>query len=183
MLLGEPEVEQPDAGLGEHDVARLQVAVHDALPVRGVEGLGDLDRDGQRLGDGQGPALEALGDGLAVEELHDEEVHRRAVRRRRLAPHVEERADVRVVDGGDGARLALEALVLLGAVGDVGGQHLDGNGAVEAGVRRPIDLAHAAGAEGADHLVRPEPVARRECLHGGINPFDRSCGPRLYDES
>ena len=38
--LGEPEVEQLRAGLRQHDVAGLQVAMDDALPVRLVEGKG-----------------------------------------------------------------------------------------------------------------------------------------------
>ena len=40
--LGQPEVEQPRAALGQHDVAGLQVPVHDALPVRVIERGGDL---------------------------------------------------------------------------------------------------------------------------------------------
>ena len=41
-------------------------------------------------------------------------------------------------------------------VGDVRGQHLDRDGAVQARVARAIDLAHAAAANRVHHLVRPQ---------------------------
>ncbi len=44
----------------------------------------------------------------------------------------------------DRPRLALEALAQLRIGGDVIGQNLDGDRAVEAGVPRPIHFAHAA---------------------------------------
>ncbi len=40
--LGQAKVHQLGAGFGQHDVGRLQIAVHNSLPVR----------DGERLGDG-----------------------------------------------------------------------------------------------------------------------------------
>ena len=43
-FFGEPEVEQLHAGLGQHDVAGLQVAMDDAVAMRGVERGRDLDR-------------------------------------------------------------------------------------------------------------------------------------------
>ena len=51
--LRQPEVEQLGAGLGEHDVAGLEVAVDDAVPVRAVERVGDLHAVPQHLLDGQ----------------------------------------------------------------------------------------------------------------------------------
>ena len=45
IALRQPEVEQLHARLRQHHVARLQIAVHDALPVRLVERVGDLDAD------------------------------------------------------------------------------------------------------------------------------------------
>ena len=49
----------------------------DALLVRLLEGLGDLLRDRDRLVDGDGPALQPLGEVLALDQLHDEDVRRR----------------------------------------------------------------------------------------------------------
>ena len=46
--LREPEVEQLHARLRQHDVGGLQVPVHDPLPVRLVEGVGDLGSVAQR---------------------------------------------------------------------------------------------------------------------------------------
>ena len=47
MRLGEPEVQHLHGAVGSnHDVGRLQVAMHDSPLVRGVEGEGDLAGDG-----------------------------------------------------------------------------------------------------------------------------------------
>ena len=56
---------------------------------------------------------------------------------------------MRVVQGGDGAGLALEAPPQVGIRSHMLGQHLDGDGAVQTGVRGPVDFAHATSAEGA----------------------------------
>jgi hypothetical protein len=66
---------------------------------------------------------------------------------------------------GDRARLALEALAPLAMGGDLGGQDLDGDGAIEAGIARAPDLAHAADADDARDFVGPEPGACGE-VHG-----------------
>jgi hypothetical protein len=59
-------------------------------------------------------------------------------------------------------RLAREALERLGVGGELLRQDLDRHLAAEAGVARPPDLAHAAGAERADDLVAAEARARRQ---------------------
>ena len=48
--LGDPEIQDlHQAALGHHDVARLEVAMHDARGVGGGERIGNLDRDRQHL--------------------------------------------------------------------------------------------------------------------------------------
>ena len=49
--------------------------------------------------------------------------------------------DPTVVQAGDGLRLALEPLLQVGVRGDMLRQHLDGDGAVEAGVGGLVDFA------------------------------------------
>ena len=55
---------------------------------------------------------------------------------------------------GDGLRLALEARAAIRIVGERRRQDLDGDVAVEPRIAGAIDLAHAARADGAEHLVR-----------------------------
>ena len=74
------------------------------------------------------------------------------------------RADVRMVELGDGARLALEAGAHLGCRGQVRGQHLDGDVAAQARVVGAVDLAHAARAERGEDPVGTERRARGQ--HG-----------------
>ena len=52
---GEAEVEQFDAGFGDQDVARLQIAVDHALDVRGMERVGRLNGILQSVLSGSGP--------------------------------------------------------------------------------------------------------------------------------
>ncbi len=136
--LRQPEVEQLRAALRQHDVPGLQVPVDHALPVRGAQGVRDLRGDRQRLLQRQRPFLQALRERLPGEVLHHEE-HLALV-----IADVVERADVRVVQAGDGLRLALEASAAFGVGTEFGQQNLDRDRAVEPRVAGLVDLAHPA---------------------------------------
>ena len=152
----EPEVEHAHAAVGRDlDVRGLQVAVHDALVVRRRERARDLARHAQRLGLRQRPARDPLGERLALDELHHQVVDRRAVPARGLSDLVNDR-DPRVAERGEQPRLALEARQPVAGVRDLLGQDLDRHLAPQAGVERPVHLAHAPAPERAPDLVRPE---------------------------
>src|SRR5438105_4809288 len=72
---------------------------------------------------------------------------------------VVQRADVGMVELRDRARLAVEAGLHVGSGGEGGVEDFDGDDAVEAGIARSVDLAHAAGADAVEDLVRAEPGA------------------------
>ena len=58
---------------GQEDVARLDVAVNDAVAVRRVQRVGNLDTDVDDLMDLQGPTVEPIAQRRALDELHDDE--------------------------------------------------------------------------------------------------------------
>ncbi len=127
--------------------------MHDALLVRGVKGVGDLRPELHHLVERQRALLQAVGERFPLEQLHHQEV------RVALVPDVEQRADVGMVERGDRLRLALETLAALVVLREAGGEDLDRDAAVEAGVLPPPHLAHPAGADRGGELVRPEPRA------------------------
>ena len=96
------EIEQLHAVAREEDVGRLEVPVDQAAFVHRRQRLDDGQRNRRGFVEGKGAAHEAIGERLAIEQLHHEVVH--AV----LVPDVVDGADVRVVQRGDGARFALE---------------------------------------------------------------------------
>ena len=106
---------------------------------------------------GSGPRASRAASVSPSQVLHHQEVGLA------LAPDVVQRADVRMVQRGDGLRLALEPLLHLGIVGEVGREDLDRDRAVQPRVGRLVDLAHAAGAERDPDFIRPE---LRTCLEG-----------------
>src|SRR5262249_36607602 len=63
---------------------------------------------------------------------------------------------------GDGPGSAFEAVAQARVLGQVLGQDLDRDRAVEARVLRTVHLAHAASAETRQHFVRPELRAARQ---------------------
>ena len=167
LALGEPEVEQLGAALGQHDVAGLQVAVDDAGAMRLVERRRDLDRDLQRLVERQRALRQPVGQRLAFEVLHDEK------RRALLLADVVERADVRMRELAIGAAFAVEPFAELRVGGQRVGEDLDRDGAVEARVARLVHLAHAARADRGGDLVGAEAGAgwrgavERDCMGRG----------------
>jgi hypothetical protein len=106
-----------------------------------MQGFGDGGADFEDFSEGQGAFADAVGEGFAFEVLHDQVVG--AV----LRADVVELADIGMIQGGEGAGFAFEALLQFGRGGEVRGEDLDGDGAVQAGVAGAIDFTHAAGAE------------------------------------
>ena len=141
----------------------------DANLVRRLERLGNLARERQRLVNGNRTLRDALGEVFALDELHDNRARASGV-----LDAVDLR-DVRMVEGGEDLSLALEAgdavaAARLGCAGvsrQMGRQDLDGDVAIQLGVAGAIDLAHRAGAEGADDLVDAKARARLE--HWGVS--------------
>ena len=119
----------------------------DPVRVGRVEGVGDLPRDRERLVDGDATADDAIGQRLAVNELH----HQRPGTGGFL--EAIDMRDVRVIQRREHLCLALESGQAI-RVGHQGvGQHLEGIVPLERQVACTPDLAHPAFAEDGDHFV------------------------------
>ena len=67
-----------------------------------------------------------------------------------------------MIQRGRGARLLFEAAQTVGVGGEGRGQHFDGDIASEPRIARAIHLAHPAGSDEGDDLVRAETCAGRQ---------------------
>ena len=135
------------AEIGQHDViaavdqevGRLDVEVDDVGLVRGMERGDGVAQEplGVFLGE---PALVSIQfvEGLALDVGHAEENDVA------FLADVENRDDVRMAQGRDGARLVLEILDVVGVGGVLGPQDLDGDVALQRRFQRPENRAHAA---------------------------------------
>ena len=149
--LGQSEIEDlGQAVRGDHDIARLDVAVDDAVFVGLGQSLGDLGGDADRVGRGQRAAGDPLLEGLAGITGHGD-VETAVLR----FVDVVNGADVRVVEARRGAGLVDEPLPGLGIGRESGRQELQGDPSVEAEVLGLVDDAHAAPAELADDAELP----------------------------
>jgi len=83
-------------------------------------------------------------------------------------PHLVDRGDVRVIEGGEHLRLPLEAGEAVSVVGKGFGQHLDRDLTVEPGVGGAVDLAHPALAQLGGDLVGAEARADHGRPHLGL---------------
>jgi hypothetical protein len=142
---GEAEVEQLDAVRRQEHVRRLEVAVDQAAVVQRRQRGEHAERDRQRVRDAERAALQAIGQRLALEQLHGDE------QRARILADLVDLADVRMVDARRRPRLAPEALAR-GLVARRRRHRLQRNRALEPFVARRIDDAHPAFAE----LVRDD---------------------------
>jgi hypothetical protein len=150
---GDAEVGQHERAVGpEQEVARLDVAVHDALRVGGGERVGRLRHEVHRVDRGQ-PAVpaERHRQGLALDVLHDQE------RALGVAAVVVDRDHAGVAQARHRPRLEQEPALEVGLVEQRGEHELHRHGAAEHGVGRPPDRAHAAG---ADALVQAVPAGQ-----------------------
>jgi hypothetical protein len=128
--------------------------VNHAVTVRVIERLGDLNRKMDDVANRQRSPLEPGGQRLPFDVLHHQEGSVA------VPADVVERADVRMVQGGDGACFVLEADLVHRGQRRV--HHFDGDGAVETGVARPVDFAHPASSDRRGDFIRAELLAGRE---------------------
>ena len=150
---GDAEVHDLDVAVGgDHHVAGLDVAVHDAGAVAVVERVEDAARDLQGpLGRDARVLLQQLTQRLALDELHDDERDTGAVED--VLAGVVDRHDRGVVQHRGGLGLAPEPHLEGGIRGQVGAQHLDRDGAAEPPVAAPAHFGHASAAEHVAQLV------------------------------
>ena len=144
-------------------VRRLEIAMHDALLVRGLERVGDLARDGQRVAERQRDRARSLRQIVALNQLHDQRTARCPV----LTPRARRRARC----SGDSARRGLAPRARSARAAPrrqrTLGQNLERDVASELRVAGAVDLAHAAGAEGHDSYgPRRHAGAQRHGLGG-----------------
>jgi hypothetical protein len=139
----EPEIQHLHRAIvADLDIRWLQIAMDDARLVGRLERVDDLAGDRDRIGDRQGAArFEHLGERDAGNQFHDQGTHVTGV-----LDAVDMR-DVGMVEGGECLRLALEASEAIGVTRERVRDDLQCNVALEPRVARPIDLAHATGAE------------------------------------
>jgi hypothetical protein len=115
-----------------------------------------LDRKIEKLLHGEGARRDQLAEAPPRYKLHGDVVH--GVR----GAHVVDGDDARVVEGGGGAGLLLEALASLGIAGHLGGQDLDGDVAAELAVPGPVDLSRPPRAQRREDLIRSDASSRQE---------------------
>ena len=104
----------------------------------------------QGIGQRQCAVLQPAVERFARDVLHHEE------QRIAVFANFENLADVRMIDRGDGHRLAAQPLARVRVSRQLAWQQLDGDLTIEPRVAGAIDLAHASSPEGGHNLVAAE---------------------------
>ena len=166
---GQAEVGDPQPGVvAEQEVGRLDVAVHEALPVGVVEGPYRLQPQDQRLRRGQSvPGVEHRAQAAAAQELGDE------IGRVLVAAPVEHRQDVRVAQRGGGAGLRSKAAQEQPVVGEGRMQHLDRDPAPQANVVCQVDMRRRPGSDRREKSVAPTQHTTDLLGHAGHGHVER----------
>ncbi len=101
------------ASVGDKDVSRLDVAVNDPSAVSGVKRIGDLQRKFEHPVELKRRTAKQFPQRMPIQALHGDEYAAL------LLPHFVDRADVRMIQGRCGPRLAMETFVGMRIMGKV----------------------------------------------------------------
>src|SRR5260370_31887857 len=139
--LGHAEIQDLHSLRGcEHDVFRLDVAVDDALLMRGPQTFGALDCNIQEFLNAN-RFLHALPQGDTLDVLHHQEDLSFVFH------YVVNCGDVAVIDRGTALRFFQKSLPVAFVELPLRRHTLDGDHTFQSGIFCPIDLTHAAGAK------------------------------------
>jgi len=134
-------IQNLDSLFGDQDVGRLEVAMRDALPMRGVQSLQNLARIVYSLFPRQWTCQRH-----ALDELHHEVV----------GADVMQRADMRMIERRHGTSFPFKPFA------EVGFRHFQRHGAIQASIARLPDFTHATLAQRRDQGIGTELVVRRK---------------------
>ncbi len=146
------------AGRGDHDVAGLDVAMHDARTVRVLEGGQDSFGDAGGLGDGQGTIADELAQQPTLDVLHDDEGHHRLAAGRiahDLFAGVVDPHDCRVRHARGSLRFMAEPRAEDRVVREARLEQLDRDATTELGIGGHVHVRHAAAPDEGTDLVAP----------------------------
>ena len=132
----------------DHQVRRLDVAMHDARAMGLVQPPRNLQREVERFRHRERPARQPLLQRGTLVVRHGDEQPALGVRVR-----VVDGADVRMIECRGGLRLLDEAFARLGVRGQLGWQKLQSDRALETGVFCAIHDTHAATTQACEHTV------------------------------
>ena len=130
--------------------------MNDPRPMRRIERLAHFHADPQGLLQRNRAASQPVGQRFALQILHHQKID--AV----LMPHVVQRADTRMIQRRNRARLAVESLSQLRVGGKMLRQDLDGHVAAQPGIPGAIHLAHSARSQRGHNLVRSKFRSRNQ---------------------
>jgi hypothetical protein len=160
-LLGQPEIQNLHVAVArDHDVVRLQIAMHQTGRVRRRQPVGHLRGDIDRLRRGHRAGLDHAPQSVAADQFGSDPVC--AV----IAADVVNGDDVGVIERAGRAGFALETGDAVRVARQGGGQYLDGHLALQPRIAGAPDLAHPAPAQQLHNLEVAQLGARAE-------PFDR----------
>jgi len=128
------------AAVGNEDVGGLDVAVHNAAGMRGIECVGHFDGQVEQALQFERTSVERMLQGAAGQILHHDE------QAAFMLANLMDGADVGMVQGGGSAAFAAEALKSLGIAGSFLGKKFEGDKAAEGSVFSLVNHTHSAAA-------------------------------------
>ena len=142
--------------LSHEEVGRLDVAMHNALRMRGVERVGNLDRQVQQRFHFYRAGADAVLQRRAFEQFHGDE------RLPVLFADVMNGTDVGMIQGGGRLRFSFEARQCLRVFGHIFRKEFQGHEAVQPGVLGLVHHTHTATAKPfQDAVVRKSLAVQR----------------------
>ncbi len=152
--LGQPEIQNLCVpALGDKNIGRLDVAMNNALRVRSVECVGNLDAQRQQRIEFHRTVADDMFQRRAVKKLHDDE--RFAV----LLTDVVNGTNIRMVEGRRGPRLAAETFQRLAVLRNIFRKEFQSDKTIEPRVLGFVDNTHPAAAEFFDDAVMRDQLA------------------------
>src|SRR6266498_790929 len=172
LQLGQSEVEYLEAAIvSDEQVLRLEITMHDGFFVCGGETQRDLLRVIKCFARRKCAITKKFSQFLAFEQFGDDKGCSL------VSADIVDGQNVWMIECGSGASFLLEPSQPIRVQSERGGQELDRDFTIQAGIARAVDLAHTACANLADNRVMSKRHVGRNGFAHGVMLLTCLCGP------